>query len=91
MALWTSWMVKGRFSSCLLWAWLNTLWRRLILFWVSGSSVSWVGVCSWGKRSLVVRSTVAELLAREPSSCWTVVMVRWPVSVMSLLRWHIAL
>ena len=28
---------------------------------------------------------------REPSSCLTVVMVRWPVSVMALLRWRMAL
>ena len=28
MAFRTSWMVKGRFSSCLLWAWLKTRGRR---------------------------------------------------------------
>ena len=42
MAFRTSWMVKGRFSSCLLLAWLKTRERRLILAWVSGSSVSLV-------------------------------------------------
>ena len=36
-------------------------------------------------------STVAGLFVREPSSCLTVVMVRWPVLVMALLRWQIAL
>ena len=44
MAFRTSWMVKGRFSSCLLWAWLKTRGRRSILAWVSASSLSWVGV-----------------------------------------------
>ena len=43
MAFRTSWMVKGRFSSCLNWAWLKTRGRRSILAWVSGSSVSWGG------------------------------------------------
>ena len=31
---------KGRFSSCLLWAWLKTGGGRSILAWVSASSVS---------------------------------------------------
>ena len=36
-------------------------------------------------------STVADSLVREPSSCKTVVMVRWTVSVMASLRWRMAL
>ena len=36
-------------------------------------------------------STVAGLLVRERSNCRSVVMVPWPVSVMALLRWPIAL
>ena len=47
MAFRTSWMVKGRFSSCF----LRTLARRSTLFWVSVSSVSWVGVYGWRKLS----------------------------------------
>ena len=58
---------------------------------VSGSSVSWVGVCCRRKLSWVAWSTVAGSLVREPSSCQTVVMVRWPVSVMASLRWRMAL
>ena len=69
MAFRTSWMVKGRFSRCLLWAWLKTRGRRSILAWVSGSSVSWVGVCCRRKLSWVAWSTVAGSLVREPSSC----------------------
>ena len=84
-------MVKGRFSSCLLWAWLKTRGRRSILAWVSGSSVSWVGVCCRRKLSSVAQSTVAGSLLREPSSCRTVVMVRPPLSVMASLRWRMAL
>ena len=84
-------MVKGRFSSCLLWAWLKTWGRRAILFWVSASSVSWVGVCWWRKLSWVAWSTVARSLVREPSASRTVVMVQWPVSVMVLSRWRVAL
>ena len=78
MTFQTSWMVKGRFSSCLLWAWL-----RRILAWVSASSVSWVGVCCRRKLSWVALSTVAWSLVRKPSSCRTAVMVRWPMSVMA--------
>ena len=44
MAFRTSWLVKGCFSSCLLWAWLKTQGRRSSLAWVSGSSVSCLGV-----------------------------------------------
>ena len=36
-------------------------------------------------------STVAGSLVREASSCLTVVMVRWPVSIMALLRWRMVL
>ena len=86
MAFWTSWMVKGRFSSCLLWAWLKTRGRRSILACGSGSSLSLVGVCCRGKLSWVAWSTVAGSSVREPFSCRTVVMVRWPVSVMASLR-----
>ena len=68
MAFWTSWMVKGHFASCLLLAWLKTLGRQLILFWVSVSSLSWFGLCWWGKLSVVAWSTVAGSLVREPSS-----------------------
>ena len=82
----SSWNPKGRFCSCLLWAWLKTWGRRLIFSWVSVSSVSWVGVCWWSKLSLVAWSTVARSLVREPSSYRTVVMVRWPVSVIVLSR-----
>ena len=39
----------------------------------------------------VAWSTVAGSLVREPSSCRTMVMVRWPVSVMASLRWPMAL
>ena len=60
------------------------------LAWVSGSSVSWVGVCCRRKLSWVAWSAVAGSLVREPSSCRTVVMVRWPVYVMASLRWQIA-
>ena len=35
-------------------------------------------------------STVARSLVRKPSARLTVVIVRWPVSVMALLRWRIA-
>ena len=41
--------------------------------------------------SWVAWSTVAGSLVREPSSCQTVVMVRWTVSVMASLRWRKAL
>ena len=51
MAFRTSLMVKGRFSSCLLWALLKAWGRHSILFWVSVLSVSWVGVCWWRKLS----------------------------------------
>ena len=36
-------------------------------------------------------STLAGSLVRELSSCLTVVMVRWLVSVIALLRWRMAL
>ena len=91
MAFRTSWMVKGRFPSCLLWAWLKTRGRRSILALVSASSVSWVGVCCRRKLSWVAWSTVSGSVVREPSSCRTVVTVRWPVSVMASLRWQMAL
>ena len=36
-------------------------------------------------------STVAGSSVSKLSSCRTVVMVRWPVSVMASLRWQMAL
>ena len=36
-------------------------------------------------------STVAVSLVSDPSARLTVVLVRWPVSVMALLRWRTAL
>ena len=62
-----------------------------VFFWVAVSSVSSVGLCCWRKLSWVAWSTVAGSLVREPSACRTLVMVRWPVSVMALLRWRMAL
>ena len=49
------------------------------------------GVFCRRKLSWVAWSTVAGSLVRKPSSCRTVVMVRWPVSVMASLRWRMAL
>ena len=74
---------EGAFFQLILWSWLKTQGGRSILAWVSGSSVSWVGVCCRRKLSWVAWSTVAGSLVREPSSCQTVVMVRWPVLVMA--------